>query len=83
MNIAKYCHNKGMNKEEYKNFVSNVKATAKAIKNQLSYKGGMYYPTSDIIKYNANNDMKYFIINELKKLGIEFINNNQFYRVTE
>lgn len=81
MNICKYCKNKGMTKEEYFNFINNIKATVETIRSQLKYNGGMYYPTSDILKNWINSDMKYFIINELKNLDIEFIKDNEYYRV--
>ena len=83
MNIAKYCKLKGLNKEEYITLKNNIKATAEAIRSQLRYNGGMYYPTSKIIKYNGNDYMRCFIIDELKKLGIEFIKDNEYYRVTD
>lgn len=82
MNMGKYCKSKGMSKEEYKNFVSNIKATACAIRATLGYKGGMYYPVTDLFKYNANEDIKHFVIQALKKIDIEFIADNTMYRVT-
>lgn len=83
MNICKYCKEKGMTKEEYFNFKNNIIAVAEAIRSQLSYKGGMYYKTSDILKMYSNNDMKYFIIDELKNMNIEFIKDNEYYRVVD
>jgi hypothetical protein len=83
MSIAKYCKEKGMSKEEYKQFTYNIKEVAKAIRSTLSYKGGMYYKVSDLFNWNADADMKHFIIQELKNLGIEFFNDNIEYRVTE
>ena len=82
MTIAKYCKEKGFNKCEYNNFKNNIKETAKTIRNNLKYRGGMYYNTSDILHY-INSDIKYFIIQELKKLGVEFRNNDEEYRVVE
>ena len=81
MNICKYCKNKGMTKEEYFNFMNNIKATAGAIRSQLTYKGGMYYPITDILKNNIDETMKLFLIDELKKLDIEFIKDNVYFRV--
>ena len=43
----------------------------------------MYYSTNNIIKWNADSNIKYFIIQELKKLGLEFRNNDTEYRVVE
>lgn len=83
MSIAKYCKEKGMSKEDYKQFASNIKETAKVMRSTLSYNGGMYYKVSDLFKWNANEDMKHFIIQELKNLGIEFFQDNELYRVTE
>lgn len=82
MNICKYCKDKNMNKQEYLQFKSNIQATAQAIKSQLQYNNGLYYPTNNILHYK-DTDIKYFIIQELKNLNIEFINDNTLYRVTE
>lgn len=81
VNIAKYCKDNNMTKDEYNNFKNNIVSTAEDIKNQLSYKGGMYFNVSDLFKYNINPDMKCFIIQELKKLDIEFFKDDSLYRV--
>lgn len=82
MTIAKYCKERGFSKDEYNNFKNNIEETAKTIKNNLKYCGGMYYATSNILHY-SDSDIKHFIIQELKNLGIEFRNNDEEYRVVE
>lgn len=81
MNISKYCKDKGFTKEEYLNFKNNIVSVAAAIRSQLKYNGGLYYPVNSILKEYSNKDMRYFIIQELKKIDIEFIKDNTFYRV--
>lgn len=71
-----------MSMEEYENFKNNIESTAKVIFSSLKYQGGMYYPVNEILKYDSDLDMKQFIINELKNLGIEFFNDCTMYRVT-
>ena len=83
VNICKYCKNKGFNKEEYNLFKDNIKSVAEAIRSQLTYKGGMYYPTNKIIDYRTNEDIRSFIIQELKLVGIEFIKDDSYYRVVD
>lgn len=83
MTICEYCKNKGMNKEDYKNFKANMVATAKAISQNLQYKGGMYYSTNELFITGSDSEMKDLIINELKKLNIEFKDNDTMYRVVE
>lgn len=83
MTICEYCKNKGMNKEDYKNFKANIVATAKAISQNLKYKCGMYYPIDELFTTGSNSEMKDLIINELKKLNIEFKDNDTMYRVVE
>ncbi|APR02452.1 hypothetical protein RSJ2_4164 (plasmid) [Clostridium botulinum] len=83
MNMCKYCKDKNFTKEEYINFKNNIKATTKAIKSKLEYKGGMYYNTNTLFKNGSNNDIKVFIIDELKKLNVEFIKDNKYYRVVD
>lgn len=82
MTIAKYCKERGFSKDEYNNFKNNIEDTAKTIRKNLKYNGGMYYSTSDILHY-IDSDIKCFIIQELKKLDVEFRNNNKEYRVIE
>lgn len=81
MNMCKYCKDAGMTLEEYKQFEKNINEKAKAIRSQLTYNGGMYYNVDDLFESNINEDMKYFIIQELKELDIEFFKNNSLYRV--
>lgn len=81
VNIAKYCKDNNMTKDEYNNFKNNIVSTAKSIRSQLTYKGGMYYKVSDLFNCDVNSDMKCFIIQELKKLDIEFFKNDSLYRV--
>jgi hypothetical protein len=83
MSIAKYCKEKGFSRDEFYNFKSNIEALALAIRSQLTYKGGMYYPTTELFKYNTIEDYKPLIINQLKELGIEFRDYDREYRVTD
>lgn len=83
MNICKYCKERGFSKEEYYQFCNNIKEVAKAIRSQLSYKGGMYYPTTDIIKDSVDSNIKEFIMQELNNLDIEFIKDGTYYRVVD
>jgi len=81
MLISKYCKSKGMNINEYETFSNNIKATAQAIKDITVYTHGMYYPVNDIISFMSDPDIKGFIIQELKQLGFEFIEDYTLYRV--
>ena len=83
MTIAKYCKQKGFTKEEYKNFKNNIEETAKTIRSSLHYNGGMYYNVSDLFNWNADADIKCLLINELKKMNIEFFDNDTLYRVVD
>ena len=81
MTICEYCKNKGMSKEDYKNFKANIIVTAKAISQSLEYKGGMYYSINELFTTGSDEDIKCLIINELKKLNVEFKDNDTMYRV--
>ena len=83
MTIAKYCKQKGFTKEEYKNFKSNIEETAKTIKSTLHYNGGMYYNVSNLFNWNGDPSVQCLIINELKKMNVEFFDNDKYYRVVE
>lgn len=81
MTIAKYCKDKNMTKEEYKNFKNNIVETAKAIKSTLRDTMGVYQDSKNLFHWAANSDIKYFLIQELKKLNVEFIENYTLYRI--
>ena len=84
MNIARYCSQElGMNLEEFIAYEQAVKDEAKAIFNKAKtirpQDTGMYFPTSELIEVTEQRD--YYVIDELKKLGVEFIEDLEFYRV--
>ena len=83
LTIAGYCTQKGLSNEEYNSFNNNIINTAKAIRSTLHYNGGMYYSVSDLFNWNADADIKCLIINELKKMNIEFFDNDTLYRVID
>lgn len=83
MNIARYCKELGMDLQGFKAYEKAVKEEAQEIFNKAKtirpQDTGMFFPTSELIEVAAERD--YFIINELKKLGMEFIENGEFYRI--
>ena len=83
MTIAKYCKEKNFSKEEYKKFKNNIEEIAKIIRSNLKYNRGMYYNVDDLFNENIDNDIKCMIINELKKMNIEFFNDDTLYRVVD
>lgn len=80
MTIAKYCKDKKFTKEEFNNYKNNVYQVAKAIRSTLKYNGGVYKECEPLF-YMWDEDIKHFVIQELKDLGVEFINDNKYYRV--
>lgn len=83
MRMAQYCKELGMNLEGFKAYEKAVKTEAQEIFNKAKtirpQDTGMYFPTSELIKINEQRD--YYIINELKTLGVEFIEELEFYRI--
>lgn len=83
MNIAKYCKELGMDLQGFKAYEKAVKEEAQEIFNKATkirpQDTGMFFPTSELIEVATERD--YFILNELKKLGMEFIENGEFYRI--
>ena len=87
MRVSLYCKQKGMNLAEYKQFQANINSTALAIyKNSETihkHDTGVYYPLNDIMNtVNGITDNDYFIMDALKKLGMEFTTENNciYYR---
>jgi len=81
MTIAKYCYDQKMTAEEFYKFKQNIEATAQAIKQNTEQTDGMYYPINDILNSQSDENIKFLIINKLKKLGFEFIENYTLYRL--
>lgn len=77
MLLSKYCKDKNFTKEEYKSLQQTIKQKAIEIYNSTSETYGMYFPTFNII---SESDIKPFIIQELKKIGMEFIEDYTLYR---
>lgn len=82
MTLCQYCFKNNMTKEEYKKLQNYITATALKIKEELKYCNGLYFETEEILR-NVNEEYKNFIIQELKKLGLEFYDDNKYYRVTQ
>lgn len=87
MNMAQYCKSQGMNLDQYKQYQTNIKSAAAAILGVIKamYKTdtGVYHATNEIISNVPGKNNEYtkgFIIQELKVLGVEFIENNTFWR---
>lgn len=83
MNMAKYCKDRGMTIEQYKQFASNIAAIAQGIimyvKSMYICGNGVYHDVKEIgIKQGENTP---FIIAELKKQGMEFFDNNTLFRL--
>ena len=83
MTLSAYCYKKGFTLEQYETLRQNIDTITTALIQQIpdSKKGhGMYYPITDIIPYNTDADMKPFYIQSLKQKGVEFYDNNQYWR---
>jgi len=84
MTITQFAKSKNMTYEEYQILQANIKTLAEATLNNIKSlhktDTGIYYPIGEIIHFNADNNTKNFIIQELKKLGVEFYDNNSLYR---
>jgi hypothetical protein len=84
MNMALYCKSQGMNLSQYETFKQNIINTASAIiqciKETYKTDTGIYYPINEILSFQSNDNMKQFIIQELKNQGVEFYDNNSLWR---
>ena len=84
MSLCNYCYKKGMNLSQYETFEQNIINTATAIiqnvKSMYNTDTGVYYPINEILAHDTDADMKLFIIQELKKHGMEFYDNNKLWR---
>ena len=84
MTLSAYCHKKGMTLEQYKTLKQNIDTITTALIQQIpnSKKGhGMYYPITDLIPYNTNRELRPYYIQAFKEQGVEFIENNEYWRL--
>ena len=83
MNMARYCKELGMNLEEFRAYKKAVQDEAQEIFNKAQtirpQDTGMFFPTSELLEVTGERD--YFIINALKELGMEFLDNGTLYRI--
>lgn len=84
MTICEYAYKNKMTLEQYEQLEANIKtlaaATLQNIKQLHKIDTGVYYPINEIIHFNADQNIKSFLICELKQLGVEFYDNNSLYR---
>ena len=87
MRMSLYCKQKGMTLAQYKQFQANINSAASTIfensKAIHKHDTGVYYPINDIMNtVNGITDTDCFIMDALKKLGVEFIteDDNIYYR---
>lgn len=88
MTIADYCHKNGMTLEMYKQYEQNILATADAVKANMiaAHKPdtGVYYDLLEVLPLVPGLtiiEQRNFIIQALKRIGIEFFSDNTLYRV--
>jgi hypothetical protein len=84
MNLVKYCKDQKMDLHQYEMFEQNIKNIAIAIKETYCsmYKKdtGIYYEINILFNTSILNEIHYFVIDELKKIGFEFIENYTYFR---
>ena len=86
MNMAKYCHNKGMTYEQYQTFKDNITKAAEAailhIKSMYKTDTGIYHPITELFPHTGQEtETYYFILQEMKNQGVEFYDNNKYWRL--
>jgi len=86
MNMATFCKKSGMNYEQFQNYESNIKKAAEAmiiyIKQNYKTDNGVYHDINEIFPYNgAETETYYYILQEMKNQGVEFYDNNKYWRL--
>ena len=85
MVLSQYAKNKGMQYAEYKQLEANIKSTASGIiayiKSMYIIDDGIYHESKEIPALYNNYDWKPYLLQELKNMGMEFIENNTMWRI--
>lgn len=85
MDMARYCYDKKMTYEQYQTFKDNIQKAAEAaisyIKSMYKTDTGVYHRISEIFPASEKTDTYDFIIYEMKQQGVEFYDNNKYWRL--
>lgn len=88
MSIDSYCYSIGMTEDEYLQFMFNIDETAQAIKAEAlklhKPDTGVYYNVQEILPFISGKtipEIRAFIIQRLKEIGVEFFDNDTLYRI--
>lgn len=83
MRMAKYCKEQGMSKQEYYEYKESIELSAETIKEielkNRDHSSGMYYPLKELLQVGTQES--YYIIDHLKTIGFEFINDYSLFRI--
>ena len=85
MRLDEYVINQGGDYEDYIKLKNKLRKQAEyilenKIKKLHPVDTGIYYPVAEILSDITDENIKGFIIVELKKIGVEFYDNNKLYR---
>lgn len=84
MRMSKWCKDSGMTRKEYNEYKASVEKQALEIFNKASQlhaiDSGIYYDIKEILPSEESQE-RTFVINELRELGMEFINDCTMYRI--
>lgn len=82
MRLSKYCKDRNFTRDQYKQYKNEIENKAlqayEKAKELHALDTGIFYPIDEIV---ADNEEKYFIIEALKDLNVEFTNHNTKYRL--
>lgn len=77
MTLCKYCHDKKMTVEEYKELEKCIQNKCKEFIDTIKDKNFLCYEPFNLY---VSEELYWFYINELKKQGVEFTENYTYYR---
>lgn|GEM_PF-2069273 len=86
MTLALYAKNTGMGLQEYRDLQIQIRGIARNIllfaKDKYSYEidSGMYFATKELTE-DVEVELLPYVLQEMKSLGFEFIENNEFWRL--
>ena len=86
MTLALYAKNKGMDLQGYKDLQAQIREKARNIllfaKDEYGYAidSGMYFTTKELTQ-DVETELLPYVLHEMKNMGFEFIENNEFWRL--
>lgn len=81
-NMSRYCKEQGMTLDEYENYKVRIDNMADIIFSNkvVTAPPGLFFPVDELLADIADEQQRLFVVQRLKRLGVEFRDNTTLWR---